>query len=470
MRARRELSIRARLTVYFVASIAAILVFTGVALVALVHRSLVTSASTRVSDVMAQVEARLATSTLPARRALTLPMVGDVVVQVTSPAGTAVWAASSEIAGQPVLARATPDNASVTGLAVVPRPAPATRATLALLSEGAVQSITTSKGPALLFGFVDSSSIRHGVAVLLASVLVSFPLLLVLAGTLIWFGLGLALAPVEAIRRRVDAIAARDLSERVPVTGGDDEIARLARTVNAMLDRLEAANRFQSEFISNASHELRSPLTTLLATVERAHGIDDPGQWARVTETIARESRRLEGLIDDLFWLARHDEGRVALRAVDVDLDDLLFEEAQRIRLVTELGVDTSGVAPVRVVGDPAMLKRMVRNVVDNAARYASAQLTFRAFAQDGAAVVQVADDGAGIDVATSARFFQRFVRSDPARARTSGGSGLGLAIVADIVARHGGTARFVEVAAGSCLELRVPREAADPSDAAEAS
>ncbi len=454
---RRALSIRARLTLYFVISIAVVLGFTGIALVNLVHRSLVNSATNQVTEVMAQVENRLSTSTLPAGQ-LVLPMVGDVVVQVTDPGGHAVWAASSAIANEPVLARAKPDNASVTGLAVVPRPAPATRATLALLSEGAVQSITTSKGPALLFGFVDSSSSRHGVAVLLASVLVSFPLLLVLAGTLIWFGLGLALAPVEAIRRRVDAIAARDLSERVPVTGGDDEIARLARTVNAMLDRLEAANRFQSEFISNASHELRSPLTTLLATVERAHGIDDPEQWARVTETIARESRRLEGLIDDLFWLARHDEGRVALRAVDVDLDDLLYEEAQRIRLVTELGVDTSGVAPVRVVGDPAMLKRMVRNVVDNAVRYASAELTFRAFADDGDAVVQVADDGAGIDVATSDRFFQRFVRSDPARARASGGTGLGLAIVADIAARHGGSARFVAVERGSCLELRVAR------------
>ncbi len=457
MRPRRELSIRARLTAYFVLSIAAILAFTGVALVALVHRSLVTSASTRVSDAMAQVEARLATTTLPARGPLVVGMIGDVVVQVTNPAGTAVWAASSAIAGQPPLARAVPDNATISGLAVVARRDPATRATLSALSEGVVASITTSRGPALLFGFVDASSISHGVAVLLASVLVSFPLLLLLSGTLIWFGLGLALAPVESIRRRVDAIAARDLSERVPVTGGDDEIARLARTVNAMLDRLESASRFQSEFISNASHELRSPLTTLLATVERARAAADPAEWALVTETIARETRRLDGLIDDLFWLARHDEGQIVPRALEVDLDDLLFEEAQRIRLITELAVDTSAVAPVRVVGDPAMLKRMVRNVVDNAARYAATRLTFRARVEGAVAVVAVADDGDGIDVATSARFFQRFVRSDPARARTSGGTGLGLAIVADIAARHGGTARFVEAGAGSCLELRLP-------------
>ena len=99
---------------------------------------------------------------------------------------------------------------------------------------------STAGGPALVYGFVYGGPIDHSVAILLASVAISFPLLLLLSGGLIWFGIGLALAPVEAIRRRVDAIAARDLSERVPVTGGDDEIARMARTVNAMLERLEA--------------------------------------------------------------------------------------------------------------------------------------------------------------------------------------------------------------------------------------
>lgn len=454
---RRELSIRARLTLFFVLSIAVVLGFTGVALVNLVHRSLVNSATSQVSQVMAQVQTRLSSTPLPATR-LVLPMVGDVVVQVTDPTGHEVWAASSAIANEPVLARARPDNATTTGLAATIVHGHADPSILAALSQSTVQSITTSRGPALIFGFVDGASITHSVGVLLASVAISFPLLLVLAGGLIWLGLGLALAPVESIRRRVERIAARDLSERVPVTGGDDEIARLARTVNEMLDRLESANRFQQEFVSNVSHELRSPLTTLLATVERATNLAERADWASVADTITREGRRLDVLIDDLFWLARNDEGQIELRRVDVDLDDLLYEEAQRVRSMSGLSVDTSAVTPTRVVGDPATLKRMIRNVVDNAVRYASDQLTFEAHYDGDEAVVRIADDGEGIDVASSARFFQRFVRSDPARARASGGTGLGLAIVADIAARHGGGARFVRVERGSCLELRVAR------------
>ena len=462
MRSPRELSIRARLTLFFVVSIAVVLAFTGVALVSLVHRSLVNGATNQVTEVMAEVQARLATTALPANHSLVLPMVGDVVVQVTDPAGGEVWAASSAIAGEPVLARATSDNAATTGLAAVVLRRPATATLLGELSQATVQSITTSRGPALIFGFVDGASITHSVGDLLASVGVSFPLLLVLAGALIWFGLGLALAPVESIRRRVERIAARDLSERVPVTGGDDEIARLARTVNEMLDRLESANRFQQEFVSNVSHELRSPLTTLLATVERATRLSERADWSEVAETITREGRRLDVLIDDLFWLSRNDEGQVELRHVDVDLDDLLFEEAQRIRAMSELAVDTSMVTPTRVTGDPATLKRMIRNVVDNAARYASSALAFESHYDGDDAVVRINDDGAGIDVASSARLFQRFVRSDPARARTSGGTGLGLAIVADVAARHGGSARFVAVPRGTCLELRIARGPGD--------
>jgi signal transduction histidine kinase len=239
--------------------------------------------------------------------------------------------------------------------------------------------------------------------------------------------------------------------------GGDDEIARMARTLNAMLDRLESSSRFQQEFVSNASHELRSPLTTLLATVERATNDQVNTDWAQVADTIMREGRRLDVIIDGLFWLARHDEGQIDTERVDVDLDDLLFEESQRVRAISDLSVDTSAVQPTRVVGDLAMLKRMIRNVVDNATRYATHELRFASFYEGTYAVVTVADDGEGIDVAQSKELFERFVRSDPARSRASGGTGLGLAIVREIVSRHGGSARFVVVSRGTMIELRIP-------------
>ena len=452
----RQLSIRARLTLFFVISIAAVLAFTGVALVNLVHRTLVNSATNQIEEVMVQTQSYLASTKLPTNHMAPLPMHGDVVVQITNPAGTQVWAASSAIANAPVLARTRADNTARTGYALRLLRSSRSASDLSQLSQGQAQSIETSRGPGLIFGFVYGASITHSVAVLLASVAISFPLLLLLSGGLIWLGIGLALAPVEAIRRRVDAIAARDLSERVPQTGGDDEIARMARTVNAMLERLESASKFQQEFVSNASHELRSPLTTLLATVERAASDRDAADWGEVSETIMREGRRLDGLIDDLFWLARHDEHQIEATIEDVDLDDLLFEESQRIRAMSELNVDTSRVQPTRVAGDPALLKRMIRNVVDNAARYASSELRFDSHYDGPFAVVTVSDDGEGIDVVESARFFERFVRADPARSRQSGGTGLGLSIVTDIVGRHGGTARFVEVPRGSQIELRV--------------
>ena len=458
MRPQRQLSIRARLTLFFVLSIAVILAFTGVALVNLVHRSLVTSATNQIQDVIAQTQAGLATSPMTPHGVVVLAMKGDVVVQVTNLSGTLVWAASSAIADQPVLAHAITDAAARSRLTPWAVRSQRTASARAQISEGLVQTISTARGPGLIFGYVYGAPISHSVGVLLVSVVVSFPLLLLLSGALIWLGIGLALAPVESIRRRVDAIAARDLAERVPVTGGDDEIARLARTVNAMLDRLESSSKFQQEFVSNASHELRSPLTTLLATVERAANDQGNVDWSDVTDVIMREGRRLDGLIEDLFWLARRDENQVEAISVDVDLDDLLFEEAQRIRSMSELSVDTSTVQPTRVVGDPAMLKRMVRNVVDNAVRYASRELSFDSHYDGAFAVVTVADDGEGLDVASSTRFFERFARADSARSRRSGGTGLGLAIVTNIVLRHGGSARFVEVPTGSKIELRVRR------------
>jgi signal transduction histidine kinase len=381
------------------------------------------------------------------------------VIQVTNIAGTKVWAASTVIAHDPVLARPVPDPSQTNGLGVKLNPLKNAPEGLATLSAAQIGTITTSQGPGLIYGFVYGGAINHSLDVLLVSLLVSFPLLLLMSGGFIWMGIGLALAPVESIRRRVDAIAAQDLTQRVPITGGDDEIARMARTVNAMLDRLESSSQFQQEFVSNVSHELRSPLTTLLATTERAANDPDKANWTDVVDVVMREGRRLDVLIDDLFWLARHDEHQVVTQSTDVDLDDLMFEEAQRVRSLSDLNVDTTAVTPTRVVGDPAMLKRMIRNVVDNAVRYANEELRFDAHYEDDEAVVCIADDGDGIDVEHSARFFERFVRADPARSRHSGGTGLGLSIVTEIVEHHGGSARFVEVPTGSMIELRVRRD-----------
>jgi signal transduction histidine kinase len=456
MVAKRHLSIRARLTLFFVLAIAVVLTFTGFALVNLVHRSSVNNATNQVQAEIAMTQSHFATSLMPNNREVVLPMQGDVVVQITNVEGTKVWAASSAIANASVLARPKTNFSAPNGLSLQLINSKNNAATLSQLTLGEVQTITTSRGAGLIYGFDYGGPIAHNDTVLMASVAISFPLLLLISGGLIWLGIGLALAPVESIRRRVAAIAAEDLSQRVPTTGGDDEIARMARTLNAMLDRLESSSRFQQEFVSNASHELRSPLTTLLATVERAASDQANADWSEVAETIMREGRRLDVLIEGLFWLARHDENQIETERIDVDVDDLLFEESQRVRSMSGLSVDTSAVQPTRVLGDPTMLKRMVRNVVDNATRYATRELRFDSHYEGRFAVVSVADDGEGIDVSESERLFERFVRSDPARSRTSGGTGLGLSIVTEIVTRHGGSAHFVPVDRGTRIELRI--------------
>jgi signal transduction histidine kinase len=452
-------SIRARLTFIFVFAIALILSFTGLALVHLVRNSLATDANNEIQGEMVRTQERFVAATSAQDYKVILAMHGNVVIQVTNLAGTKVWAASSAIAQAPILAHETVNTASSNALGVKMVRSAATASTLSEISSGQVGTIYTKRGSGLIFGFVYGEGISHSVGVLMTSLVVSFPLLLLMTGGLIWIGMGLALAPVESIRRRVDAIAASDLSQRVPPTGGNDEIARMAFTVNAMLDRLEASSKFEQEFVSNASHELRSPLTTLLTTTDRASKDPENADWNEVGEVVMREGRRLETLIDDLAWLARHDEHRAEIQSVDVDLDDLLFEEGHRVRLLSDLSIDTTKVQPTRVIGDPAMMKRMIRNVVDNAARYATEELRFDSHYDGEEAVVVVTDDGEGIDVSQSERFFERFVRSDPARARHSGGTGLGLAIVAEIVQRHGGSVHFMECAQGTTIELRVRRD-----------
>ncbi len=461
MRRPAPLSIRVRLTLIFVVAIGVILSFTGLALNDLVHRALVNQATNEVDAVIQQTQERFALANRPIRKRLTLTDVGDVVVQVTNRSGTRVLAASAAIASAPVIATARIDPAQPSGLAVHYVRTQYTQPYLDLLSSGQAALISTPEGIVLVYGFLYKAPIAHSEGTLLLSLGVSFPLLLVLSGAIIWLGLGLALAPVESIRRRVDQIAGRDLSERVPVIGGDDEIARLSRTVNAMLARLESASRFQQEFVSNASHELRSPLTTLLATTQRAAADPERADWQRVADTVVREGRRLDALISRLFWLARSDESRLEVYPVEVDLDDLLFDEASRVRAMTELVVDTSMVQPTRVIGDETMLRHMVRNVVDNALRYTQAELRLAVRAEGDEAVVTVADDGEGVDLATSDRLFERFTRADSARSRDRGGTGLGLAIVAEIARRHGGSARFVGGGRGATVELRVRRDGA---------
>jgi signal transduction histidine kinase len=271
------------------------------------------------------------------------------------------------------------------------------------------------------------------------ALVVVVPTLLLIVGATTWRVTGSVLAPVEAIRREVDAISASELHRRVPNPPGTDEIARLARTMNRMLDRLEHSQDRQRSFVSDASHELRSPVAAIRQYAEVATAHPESISSADLAAAVLAENLRVQRLIEDLLLLARADEAGLALGRRPVDLDDLILAEAGYLRQSTDLLVDTTCVAAGRVAGDRSGLARVLRNLGENAARQATGRIRFTVEQAGGRVRISVEDDGPGIPDADRARVFERFVRLDAARAVDAGGSGLGLAIVAELVRAHGG-------------------------------
>lgn len=445
-------TVRARATVAAALIVGVALLAGAVALVVglrhVLTREVETAARLHAADLAGALEA----GTEP--RALAVADGDDLLVQVLNRAGRVV-AASPAVAGEPPVARLRPgESARVT----VPVDDDVYLATATAASNLQGQQLTVIAARSL--ENVDESA--RAVTGLLA---IGLPLLLIVVAGTIWSMVGHALAPVEAIRRQVDGISAAELHRRVPNPPGADEIARLAATMNRMLGRLEQAQTRQRRFVSDASHELRSPVASIRQHAEVA--LAHPGgiTVAELAETVLAEDLRVQRLVDDLLLLARVDEHTLGLRRRPLDLDDLVFDEARRLRGTTSLRVDTTAVSAGRVNADPASLGRVLRNLTDNAARHARASIAF-ALAERGADVVlDIDDDGPGIPAGDRNRVFQRFVRLDDARARDAGGAGLGLAIAAELVAAHGGTVAVADSPTGGArLRLRLPR-LADPGE-----
>lgn len=311
-------------------------------------------------------------------------------------------------------------------------------------------------GSLLVVGIPDEGR-AEAVATTTALLAVAVPLLVAFVAVVCWVVVGRALRPVDRMRAEADSVTAAALDRRVAEPGSGDEIDRLARTLNRMLDRLQDAQERQRRFVSDASHELRSPVAALRQTAEVALAHPDRLDSARLARTVAEESVRMGGLIEGLLLLARADEARLAIAAAPVDLDDLALREVRRLR-DSGIEVDASGVSAVQVVADEALLARAVRNLVDNAVRHRSSRLALATRADGDGAVIVVDDDGPGIAAADRSRVLGRFVRLDEGRARDAGGSGLGLAIVAEIAAAHHGAVSIEDAPLGGArVVLRLP-------------
>ena len=312
-------------------------------------------------------------------------------------------------------------------------------------SETLTRVVETAHGELTITADVPIDQVARNVDALTERLAVGLPALVALVGVIAWVLVGRALRPVEAMRAEAERITVSTMHRRVPEPPTDDEVGRLARTMNTMLDRLQTAAAQQRRFVSDASHELRSPIAALRAGLEVARAKPGPAGWpARVDSLLAEESR-LETLLDDLLLLAAHDEhGTSAAPARSVNVTALAIEEGRRPRRVpvqvVQSPADNQAVA---VAGVQQQLARALSNVVDNAARHAASVVQIRV-SNDGDTVrVAVDDDGPGIPPADRERVFERFTRLDDGRARHDGGSGLGLAVVSSILTSHHGTIRI---------------------------
>ncbi|GLW05705.1 two-component sensor histidine kinase [Microtetraspora sp. NBRC 13810] len=278
-------------------------------------------------------------------------------------------------------------------------------------------------------------------------------LLSVLAAWLVWAVVGRTLRPVAGIRARIAEITVSDLSLRVPVPPGEDEIAQLARTANQTLARLEGAVEQQRQFAATASHELRTPITGLRMQLEEALRYPGEVDPVRSMQGALSVTDRLEAIVNDLLALAR-------LRAADptppepIDLGELVSKETMH---PPGTPVDVRTAPGVWVRGSQIQLIRVLGNLLSNAVRHAESRVTVYVESVDGQAVMAVADDGAGIAPADRERVFERFTRLEDGRFRDSGGSGLGLAISRDIARAHHGTLRIEDSPRGARFVLRLP-------------
>jgi signal transduction histidine kinase len=443
-RIRRGLdSIRVRATGAAVLVVGATLVVASIAMLTVLERSLRenvrTTAESR-AEVIARDLARSATS-----ERIAVEDQDDEFVQVLDADGDAVMA-SANLSNRPALVVLQPGESRIVGSVPFEDGS--------FLAVGVAASAANGQLTVVLGRSLETVVETHReVAVLLA---VGVPLLLVVVGFVTWMVAGRVLAPVDAIRREVETISVKELHRRVPDPPGRDEIARLASTMNSMLERLEQAAVRERRFVSDASHELRSPVAAIRQHAEVALSHPDRTTMGELAETVLEEDVRLQRIVEDLLLLTRVDEGTLQLRRLPVDLDDLMFEEAARLRAATALRIDSAGVSAGRVVGDRGRLERLVRNLTDNAARHAASEIRLALRGDDGRVLLEVDDDGPGVPAEQRTAVFERFTRLDDARDRQHGGAGLGLAIVAEIAAAHGGSASVVDAPSGGARFLVV--------------
>ncbi len=435
-RQRRQLSLRARLTVIATAGLAVGLAVGGLLLVAVIGSVLVRGVDAGSRQTAQDVAGLISEGALSDP----IPTGGTQIVQVLDSDDRVRAATVGADRLAPMLRPDELDRARAGKVVMVPG--------YRVAEDGFVRVVAATTGlgadqrTVLVAGSVRDTD--RSLSVVRFLFLGAYPLLLAAIATITWRVVGATLRPVEALRQGAEEISASH-SGRLPVPGGADELHRLGVTLNAMLDRLESARARQRAFVADAAHELRSPLASLRTQLDVAEHLDEQPPLA----DLSAEVDRLTRLVDDLLLLARVDDGSPGPgRREPVPVGALLAAVAQGYA-GARVPVTVVGDSSESISGNPASLRRILDNLAGNAIRHAASTVRLSARRADGSLRIDVVDDGPGVPPADRERVFDRFTRLDDGRARDEGGAGLGLAIVRELVQAHGGTVRLEDANPG---------------------
>ena len=441
-------TVRVRTTVFATLVVTAALVAGAILLVVVQQRALVAGLERNARNRATDVAALAKRGALP--KTLTAAKEDAAFTQVIGADGE-VLAASKNLRNEGRVVEAIPLRANVL---VMSR-------TISAFDQDrfriAARRVDTPTGPAIIYAGDRLEAVEDATQHLALLLGIGLPLLVGLVAVTTWLVTGRALRPVEAIRSEVSEIGEGELHRRVPEPPTHDEVGRLARTMNSMLDRLDDAADRQRRFVSDASHELQSPLTSLRARLEVNLASRSEPEWRANEGEALVEVTEMQRLVDDLLTLARLDAHVDSPERVPVDLDDVVLREAERLRTSARVTVDVHRVSAGQVRGDLDQLRRAVRNVLDNAERHANCRVSISVQEAGSTIEVRIADDGTGIPVEDRERIFERFSRIDDARTRDSASTGLGLAITREIVEAHGGRITVEDAGPGACFVLRFP-------------
>jgi signal transduction histidine kinase len=455
---RRQVGVQGRLTLAATTLVALVLVAGAVVVTLALQQALVgtldDSARQRAQDVATLVDTGNLPGTVPAAG-------GTVLVQVIDDRGRVRAATPGGDALVPLLSgRALTDVR-----AGEVRTVPGSRIGVS----DSLRVVATTAGPAsgrrTILVAVSGSEATRSVHVVRLVLLVGVPLLVAGFAVACWFLVGAALQPVAALRRGAGAITETGTGARLPVPPTRDEVARLAETLNDMLDRLAAGGARQRAFVADAAHELRSPLASIRTQLEVAQAHPEVAPWSDTADGVLVDVARLSQLVDDLLLLARLDDDRAAPpRSGPVDLRAVAAAAVARPGRRLPVSLDCGAGAVVVRAGEDAVV-RILDNLLSNADRHAAAAVSVSVCAADGMGTVTVADDGPGIPATERARVFERFTRLDEARTQVAGGSGLGLAIVRQLAQSYGGSVELLDAEPGLQAVVRLPL-AAEPDQA----